>query len=87
MHNRGQAFSVPILILLVWMSTGGTNRMGDEAAAPVLNRRKDRAGHQAGSGAAQDHVLAHQPLRVLKELLLHLQILKDTLLGKQNKPR
>lgn len=56
--------------------------MGDEAATPVLDFGEDVARHQAGGGAAQDDVFPHKTLDVLEEALLHLQLLKYTLLEK-----
>ena len=47
-----------------------TNRVGDDAASPVLDFREDVAGHQAGGGAAQDDVFSHETLYVLEDALL-----------------
>ncbi|TNN60906.1 hypothetical protein EYF80_028901 [Liparis tanakae] len=58
-----------------------THRMGDEAATPALHFEEDLAGHQTGSGAAQDHFLPHKTLDVLKDALLDLKLLKYALLG------
>lgn len=58
--------------------------MGDKAAAPVLYFREDVAWHQTGGGAAQDDVFPHETLYVLKDTLLDLKQLKNTLLENTN---
>lgn len=63
-----------------YQERSSTDRVGDEAAAPILDFGEDVAWHQAGGGAAQDDVLPHETLDVLEDALLDLQLLKYTLL-------
>lgn len=57
-----------------------TDRVGDQAATPVVDLGEDVARHQTRGGAAQDHVLSHETLDVLEDALLDLKLLKHTLL-------
>lgn len=54
--------------------------MSDEAATLVLHVREDGARHQTRSGAAQNHVCAHETLGFVEDLLLDFKLLKDTFL-------
>lgn len=61
----------------MWRST---DRMSDEAATLVLHFWEDGARHQTRSGAAQDHICAHETLGFVEDLLLDFELLKDTFL-------
>lgn len=63
-----------------YQNWSGTNRMGDEAATPVLYFREDVAWHQTRGGAAQDDIFSHKTLYLLEDALLDLKLLKYTLL-------
>lgn len=57
--------------------------MRDDAAALVLQARKDGARHQARGGAAQDHICPCELLDFLEDVLLDFQVLKDTFLKRK----
>lgn len=61
-----------------------TNRMRYNTSSLVLDPRKHVAWHQAGSGATENHVFCDKILHLLKDCLLGFQILKHTLLLKEN---
>lgn len=62
----------------------GTNRVRYDTAFGVLDQREDLAGHQTRGGAAEDSVITYVIFHSLENMLLSLEVLKNTLLT--NKP-
>lgn len=64
-----------------------TNRVGNDAATFVLHFGENAARHQTGGGAAQDDIITDKTLDVLEDVLLDVQLLKDTLLKNTRRQR